>query len=169
MGERFIVMAGTAGTARIKEPALQDALKGFPLFFQRKENALAAEEEKLLNTDPESLPGVLFTERLKGISVFAGLWELHENAGTGLTAELGAIPLDQLTVELFEKADLSPYDEPCENAFLAVTDRPFEALSQLKAKDIRCAVLGTFTEDNGCVVTSEAGKRYLTPERKKQQ
>ncbi len=159
MGERSIVMAGTAGAARIKDPALQDAKKGFPLFFQRKEKDLDAEEERLLDTEPESLPGVFFTEKLKNKSVFAGLWELHEALGTGLTAELCAIPLDQLTVEIFEKADLSPYEEPCGNAFLVVTDRPFEALSALKEKDVRCAVLGTLTEDNGCVVTSEAGKR----------
>ena len=169
MGERFTVMAGTAGAARIKDPSLQEAKKGFPLFFQRKEDALKAEEERLFNTDPESLPGVLFTKRLKNISVFVGLWELHEELGAGLTAELAAIPLDQLIIEIFEKADLSPYEEPCGNAFIVVTDRPFEVLSFLKEKDIRCAVLGTLTENNDCVVISEAGKRYLTPERKKQQ
>ncbi len=165
MGERFIVMAGTAGAKTAFEPEMQRYMDCFPAFFQRKKADLLAEEEQLKALDITALP-VSFCERLGEKSVFMGLWDMHKALGRGIKAELEKIPYDQLTVELLEKADKSPYEEPAGNAFLLVTESPFEVLSQIEQKGIRCSIIGTLTPDNACVVVSEAGTRYITPERK---
>ena len=165
MGESFIVMAGTAGAKSAFLPEIQKYLDCFPVFFQRKKEELLAEEKRLEAVDAGGLPAS-FCLRLGEKSVFMGLWDMHKVLGRGVRVELEKIPYDQLTVELLEKADKSPYEEPAGNALLMVTESPVEVLGTFGGKGIRSSVIGTLTADNACVVVSEAGTRYITPERK---
>ena len=146
-------------------PDMQKGLLAFPLFFQRKARRLEAEDRALFELEAEE-PAAERCLRLSERSVFAGLWDLHNACGCGVKVRLDAIPCDQVTIELFERAELSPYEEAGGNTVLLVTDSPVGLLSFFGERNIRSSLIGTLTEDNACVVISEAGTRYITPERK---
>ncbi len=42
--------------------------------------------------------------------IFAGLWEMAEGAGVGLTIDMKKLPLRQETVEVCEYCNVNPYE-----------------------------------------------------------
>ena len=93
--------------------------------------------------------------------VFAGLWEIAERAGTGLVADLKAIPIRQETIEICEFFELNPYVLISGGALLITTNNPDPMLECLRKKDISCQVIGHLKEENDRIIINEGEERYL--------
>ena len=69
---------------------------------------------------PDHLPIVFKADGKEGVLNL--LYRISQELGTGLEADLFAIPVRQSTIELCECADINPYLLDSEGVFIAVTD-----------------------------------------------
>lgn len=153
--------AALEGTAILAERYADRLAARYPLHMIEA----AAEFSQYLSIKEEAALaaeyGATAVHDVSGGGVFAALWELAENADTGLIVDLKKIPVRQETVEVCEFFGISLY-ELLSGGSLLMTAENGEALVQaLNEAHIEAAVIGRLTDNKDRVVINEEEKRFL--------
>lgn len=142
-----IVMTGSAGdlgAARLAERFEKKLLERLPAFL--------VEQAKRRPDGPEPVLSACAAVPIGPGGVFGALWRLGEAAGTGLSVELGRIPVRQETIEVCEILDVTPYGLLSGGMLYAVENGNW----------LPGTVIGRTDKGKGRVVVSAEGARYLT-------
>lgn len=101
---------GLEGTARLAGANYERLRQRFPARMIEE----AAAFDKFLSVIPEAATamksGVCGVQVVSRGGIFAGLWEMAEEAGVGLEADLRKIPVRQETIEICEVFGENPYE-----------------------------------------------------------
>lgn len=152
---------GLEGTAILAKRHRETILQRYPSWLVNE----AEDFRKYLSTVPEAAVAIKSGARtlynLSEGGIFAGLWELAEGAGVGLTIDLKKIPVRQETVEICNHLNVNPY-ELLSGGSLLMTAKDGEALVEaLMAEQIPAAVIGRVTDSNDRLILNEDEVRYL--------
>lgn len=125
----------------------------------------AAAFDKYLSVGPEAATamksGVCGMHGVSRGGIFAGLWEMAQEAGVGLEVDLRKIPVRQETIEICEIFGENPY-ELLSGGCLIMTARDGNTLvTALERKEIPAVVIGRTTSGNDRVLYNQGHKRYL--------
>jgi len=93
--------------------------------------------------------------------VFAGLWNLAKEMGTGLEADLKKIPVLQETVEVCEFFRLNPYQLTSAGTMLMVTEDGESLVEILNEQGIPAVLIGKLTDNNDKILKNGEEVRYL--------
>ncbi len=162
--DQDIVMSkwiGLEGTARLAKQYYERLRERFP---QRMIDEAAA-FDKYLSVMPEAATamksGVCGMYAVSRGGIFAGLWEMAQEAGVGLEADLRKIPVRQETIEICEVLGQNPY-ELLSGGCLIMTAKNGNALvAALEREKIPVVVIGRTTGGNDRVLYNKGHKRYL--------
>lgn len=156
---------GLQGTAKIAKAKKEELLKRLPARFV----AEAATYDKYMSIVPEARvalrEGVSALHDVSGGGIFRALWEMAEQAETGIRIDLKKIPVKQETIEICEIFGLNPYELLSGGALLMAAADGQVLVEKLAAAGIVAAVIGRLTNDNDRVIVThgEDGEelRYL--------
>ena len=129
----------------------------------------AAAFDKYLSVEPEAATamksGVCGMHGVSRGGIFAGLWEMAQEAGVGLEVDLRKIPVRQETIEICEVFGENPY-ELLSGGCLIMTTRDGNALVMaLEREEIPAVVIGRTTAGNDRVLYNQGHKQYLNKPR----
>ena len=152
---------GLEGTAMLAHRYKETIRQRYPSWLVEE----AEDFGKYLSTAAEAAVatgfGVCVMHNLSEGGIFAGLWELAEGAGVGLTIDLKKIPIRQETVEICNHLNVNPY-ELMSGGSLLMTAKNGEALVEaLAAAGISAAVIGSVTDSNDRLILNDDEVRYL--------
>lgn len=156
---------GLEGTARLVRQHYERLRKRFPGRMLDE----AAAFDKYLSVEPEAAiamkSGVCGMHGVSHGGIFAGLWEMAQEAGVGLEADLRKIPVRQETIEICEVFGENPYTL-LSGGCLLMTARDGNALvAALEREEIPAVVIGRTTRGNDRVLYNKGHKRYLDKSR----
>lgn len=132
----------------------------------------AAAFDKYLSVEPEAATamksGVCGMQGVSRGGILAGLWEMAQEAGVGLEADLRKIPVRQETIEICEVLGENPY-ELLSGGCLIMTARDGNALvTALEREEIPAVVIGRTTSGNDRALYNQGHKQYLNKPRTEQ-
>ena len=162
-GQSIILLGtvGLEGALRVLDEREPELAKRFvPAFL---------EQAKRLNSQLYAVPWIEMARKsgataMKQITeggIFAALWELTEEAETGMETELSKISICQETVEICEYFHLNPYQMTSAGSVLMLTKQEDKLLGVLRAAGARAEKLGVTTEAAERVILGQSEKRYL--------
>ena len=93
--------------------------------------------------------------------VLSGLWKMTEASGTGLRADLRAIPVRQETIEICERLDVNLYKLLSDGAVLLGCTDGAKVVQECLHQQIPAAVIGKAVEGNDRLLYSGGLTRYL--------
>ena len=93
--------------------------------------------------------------------VLSGLWKMTEASGTGLRADLRAIPVRQETIEICERLDVNLYKLLSDGAVLLGCTDGAKVVQECLHQQIPAAVIGKAVEGNDRLLYSGGMNRYL--------
>ena len=93
--------------------------------------------------------------------VLSGLWKMTEASGTGLRADLRAIPVRQETIEICERLDVNLYKLQSDGAVLLGCTDGAKVVQECLHQQIPAAVIGKDVEGNDRLLYSGGLTRYL--------
>lgn len=162
-GQDIVMSKWTAleGTAILAERYQDRLATRYPLHMI--ETAAAFSEYLSIKEEAALAAELLVTAAhdVSGGGIFAALWELAEQAGTGILVDLKKIPVRQETVEVCEFFGISPYELLSGGSLLMVTENGEALVQALREAHIEAAVIGRLTDNNDRVVINEEEKRFL--------
>lgn len=152
---------GLEGTAMLAQARREQLLERYPAYLVNR----AAAFDRYLSVLPEAQTAIrLGASAMHDASyggIFAALWELAEQAGTGLTVDLKRLPLRQETVEVCECCQVNPYELLSGGSMvIACKDGP-ALVDALEADGIAAAVAGKLTDSKDRIVCNEEEIRYM--------
>ena len=152
---------GLEGTAELARQCREKLRERFPARMIDE----AAAFDKYLSVEPEAATamksGVCGMHGVSRGGIFAGLWEMAQEAGVGLEVDLRKIPVRQETIEICEVFGENPY-ELLSGGCLIMTARDGNALVMaLEREEIPAVVIGRTTSGNDRVLYNQGHKRYL--------
>lgn len=100
--------------------------------------------------------------------IFAGLWEIGQEAGVGLEADLRKIPVRQETIEICEALGENPYELPSGGCLIMTAKDGNELAAALEREGIPAVVIGRTTSGNDRVLYNQGHRRYLDKPRVEQ-
>ncbi len=157
--------AGLSGTIRLLRQNEEKMHERFPGYFL--ENVYCLSE--LVLKDGE-LPVLKENDKAVVVQagkygVFGALWELCEQCGCGIEADLRKIPIRQETIELCNELDVNPYEIEGDGSFIAAL--PIEILPSvsetLRKEGIPFSLIGRLKKGKERILINKTEKRYLTP------
>ena len=155
---KWVGLAGTAVLAEKKEKELSQRL---PHHLIQE----AKEFSQMISVLSEGRVGIRCkVKKMHDVSrggILAALWELVEDTGMGLTADLKKIPIRQETIEICELLEVNPYELYGAGSLLMVTSNTAEVLEQLEREHIPAKVIGRITRDKARVLWNGEEKRFL--------
>lgn len=154
---RWIAMEGTAALAREKE---EELLQRFPGELIRTAQSFADCENMEERTLAEEF-GECECLTLGEGGVLAALWQIADEAGTGLRVNLRKIPIRQETVEITEFFDVNPYGLCSRGALLVGTFKGQAFADTLNRRGIPAVVIGSVTEDRKRLIYNQEIERYV--------
>lgn len=92
---------------------------------------------------------------------FAGLWELSQKTGCGLTADLQAVPILQETIEITEYFAVNPYAMRSTGCILLAARNGSALLGELQNASVDAAVIGTLNDTRKKILRNGEEIRYL--------
>lgn len=95
--------------------------------------------------------------------IFGALWELAQQADTGLEVDLRRIPVRQETIEICEQLQLNPYQLNAAGSLLIISEEGHHLVNELKRAGIPAVVAGCTTPGNDRVLLNEDERRFLEP------
>ena len=93
--------------------------------------------------------------------VLSGLWKMTEASGTGLRADLRAIPVRQETIEICERLDVNLYKLLSDGAVLLGCTDGAKVVQECLHQKIPAEVIGKAVEGNDRLLYSGGLTRYL--------
>lgn len=93
--------------------------------------------------------------------IFAALYRLAKEAGTGLVADLKTIPVRQETIEICEFYKLNPYQLASAGNILMICDDGEALADALQKEGIEAAVIGRLTDNNDKIIQNGEDIRYI--------
>lgn len=93
--------------------------------------------------------------------IFAGLWEMAEGAGVGLTIDMKKLPLRQETVEVCEYCNVNPYELRSGGSLIIASAEGTAVVEALAAEGIPATIVGRFTDSNDRLILNEDEVRYM--------
>lgn len=93
--------------------------------------------------------------------IFAGLWEMAQEAGVGLEADLRKIPVRQETIEICEVLEENPYELPSGGCLIMTAENGGALVTALSREGIPAVMIGRTTAGNDRVLYNNGHKRYL--------
>ncbi len=155
---KWIALGGTARIVREKEEIL---LQKLPWALVREAKNFAQYEGT--EREWEVIKAYKETEvfSLGTGGILTGLWQIADQAGLGLTADLRKIPIRQETIEVCELFDVNPYNLDSTGALLIGTDSAMEMKEELERAKIPCTIIGRIQESAERVLYNQEIKRYI--------
>ncbi len=93
--------------------------------------------------------------------IYAALYRLAKEAGTGLVADLKKISVRQETIELCECYRLNPYQLASAGSILMICDNGEALADTLREQNMTASVIGRLTGDNDMVIRNGEDIRYI--------
>lgn len=159
-----IVLAGWAGLAgmlRIAEERDAELKERFaPAFLKQIEACRGCIfSGKAIRIARES--GIRIMRQITEGGIFAALWHLAKETGTGMDIDMKKISVRQETIEVCENYRLNPYQLTSTGSFLMLADDGGELAEELRHNGIKAAVIGRLTGNNDKVIHKGEEIRYL--------
>lgn len=152
---------GMEGTIRLLEEQKGELEARFaPAFLSRirgRENGLWA----LKAIEAGRAAGAAAIRQIGEGGIFAALWRLAEEAGTGIEADMEKMLLRQETIEVCEHLHLNPYQLASTGSLLMAAGDGEGMARQLQARGIMAAAVGAFREDKDKIVRNGEDTRYI--------
>lgn len=109
--------------------------------------------------------GVCGIYDLSQSGIFAGLWEMAQEAGVGLEVDLRKIPVRQETIEICEFLEENPYELASGGSLLMTAENGNTLVTALMRAGIPAAVIGRTTRGKERVLYQQGRKSYLNKPR----
>lgn len=93
--------------------------------------------------------------------IFAALWRLSEEAGTGLEVDMKKIPVLQETIEVCEHLHLNPYQLTSSGSLLVIAEHGELAAGVFMKEGTEAAVIGSLKDNNDKIIMNGEEKRYI--------
>ena len=155
---KWIGLEGTALLARQYGEKLRER-------FPRRMIDEAAAFDRYLSVASEAATamksGVCGMHDVSRGGIFAGLWEMAQEAGVGLEADLRKIPVRQETIEICEVLEENPYELPSGGCLIMTAENGGALVTALSREGIPAVMIGRTTAGNDRVLYNNGHKRYL--------
>lgn len=129
----------------------------------------AAAFDRYLSVMPEAATamksGVCGIRSLSRSGIFAGLWEMAQEAGVGLEVDLRKIPVRQETIEICEFFGENPYEIPSGGCLLMTAENGNTLVTALTREGIPATVIGRTMRGNERVLYNQGRRSYLNKPR----
>lgn len=158
---------GLEGTALLARRYYERLRERFP---QRMIDEAAA-FDKYLSVMPEAVTAMksgVCGMHVVSRGIFAGLWEMAQEAGVGLEADLRKIPVRQETIEICEVFGENPYELKSGGCLIMTAKNGNALVAALEREEIPAVLIGRTTRGNDRVLYNQGHKRYLDKPRTKQ-
>lgn len=156
---------GLEGTSRLARENYERLCQRFPARMLGE----AASFDRYLSVKSEAAiamkSGVCGIHAVSQGGIFAGLWEMAENAGVGLEADLRKIPVRQETIEICEFFGENPYELLSGGCLIMMADDGDALVRALSLEGIPAVVVGRTTRGNDRVLYNEGRKQFLNKPR----
>ena len=156
---------GLEGTARLAAANYERLRQRFPA----RMIAEAAAFDRYLSVAPEAATamksGVCGIQAVSRGGIFAGLWEMAEEAGVGLEADLRKIPVRQETIEICEVFGENPYELLSGGCLIMTAEHGNALVEALLREGIPAVAIGRTTHGNDRVLYNDGRKSYLNKPR----
>lgn len=158
VASKWIALEGTARLAAQHRERLQER---FPARMIDEAEAF----DRYFSVVPEAATamksGVCGMRDLSRNGIFAGLWEMAQEAGVGLEVDLRRIPVRQETIEICEVFGENPYELASGGCLLMTAEHGNVLAAALMREGIPAAVIGRTTRGKERVLYNQGRKRYL--------
>ncbi|MCM1268159.1 MAG: AIR synthase-related protein [Bacteroidales bacterium] len=162
VASKWIALEGTAHLAGQHRERLRER---FPARMVDE----AAAFDRYFSVAPEAATaiksGVCGMRGLSRSGIFAGLWEMAQEAGVGLEVDLRKIPVRQETIEICEVFGENPYELASGGCLLMTAEHGNVLAEALMREGIPAAVIGRTTRGKERVLYNQGRKRYLNKPR----
>ena len=105
--------------------------------------------------------GAQYLRQVTEGGIFAALWDLAAETGTGLEVRMEQIPIRQETVELCEYLRINPYQLVSSGCILMLAEDGGKLTEILAGQGVRAVVLGKTTGSSEKVILRGEEKRFL--------
>lgn len=152
---------GMEATALLVQAKREELLRRFPAALVRQAEMIGGSGHT-----PEEIRAAAGSDRMalqplgEG-GIFTALWQLAEELGTGLEADLRKIPVRQETIEICEYFDLNPYNIRSGGSSLLAADQGGALAERLERAGIPATVIGHTADGNDRLLWNDGSKRYL--------
>lgn len=152
---------GLEGTADLAARNQEGLLTRYPAYLVEE----AAAFDRYYSILPEAATavksgGCTMHDASEG-GIFAGLWEMAEGAGVGLTIDMKKLPLRQETVEVCEYCNVNPYELRSGGSLIIASPEGTAVVEALAAEGIPAVIVGRFTDSNERLILNEDEIRYM--------
>lgn len=152
---------GLEGTADLTVRNQEGLLTRYPAYLVEE----AASFDRYYSILPEAATavksgGCTMHDASEG-GIFAGLWEMAEGAGVGLTIDMKKLPLRQETVEVCEYCNVNPYELRSGGSLIIASPEGTAVVEALAAEGIPAVLVGRFTDSNERLILNEDEVRYM--------
>ena len=162
-GQEIIITKwiGLEGTADLAARNQEGLLTRYPAYLVEE----AAAFDRYYSILPEAATavksgGCTMHDASEG-GIFAGLWEMAEGAGVGLTIDMKKLPLRQETVEVCEYCNVNPYELRSGGSLIIASPEGTAVVEALQAEEIPATIVGRFTDSNDRLILNEDETRYM--------
>lgn len=152
---------GMEGTFLLATERREELKAHFPLALIEEAAACGDYLSVLPEAAAAGESGVRLMHDVSEGGIFAALWTLARQTGTGLEIDLTAIPIRQVTVELCNFYDINPYQMESAGSLLLVTEDAEGLIRELERRNIAASLIGCCTEGNDKILRNGDEIRYL--------
>lgn len=161
--DKIIIMIGSAGLAgaKILSHKYKDVLTK-RLTQKYIDKANVDFENLCIITDAQKIYETAGDAALHDVSsggVFGALWELCERENVGCRINVRDIPINQVTIEICEILDISPYELMGDGALVAI-------VPDTKENRMLGTVIGVTQASKDRIIVNNSEKRFLEPNRR---
>ena len=105
--------------------------------------------------------GIRIMRQITEGGIFAALWQLSKETGTGIDIDMKKISVRQETIEVCENYRLNPYQLTSTGSFLMLAADGKGLAGELRRNGIEAAVIGRMTDNNDKVIRNGEEIRYI--------
>lgn len=152
---------GLEGMLRIVEERESELRQRFAPVFLRQIRSYKKEIFAGAKLEIARTAGAVAVRQITEGGIFAALWELAKDAGTGFDVDMKRISILQETIEVCEHYRLNPYQLTSAGSFLMLAKDGEALADELEKNQIRASVIGRIAEGNGKVLRNGEDMRYI--------
>ena len=152
---------GLEGTADLAARNQEGLLTRYPAYLVEEAAAFDRYYSILLEAATAVKSGGCTMHDASEGGIFAGLWEMAEGAGVGLTIDMKKLPLRQETVEVCEYCNVNPYELRSGGSLIIASPEGTAVVEALQAEGIPATIVGRFTDSNDRLILNEDEVRYM--------